>query len=94
MSSNHFSSAHDTGNVCLPDNRLKYELAFTGTKYVRKTISSYISFHMNSMYVKDVSEYGRVGGGKRGLLSCNLTFILICVLSLLFVMLPHFGLCC
>lgn len=49
---------------------------------------------MNSMYVKDVSEYGRVVGGKRGLLSSNLTFNLICVLSLLFVMLPHFCLCC
>lgn len=49
---------------------------------------------MNSMYVNDVSVYGRVGRWERVLLSFNLTFILICVLSLLFVMLPHFCLCC
>lgn len=30
---------------------------------------------MNSMYVKDVSVYGRVGRWERGLLSFNLTFI-------------------
>lgn len=71
VSSDHFSSAHDTGNVCLPDNRLKYELTLV---LVQNTLGKpflNIFPFINSMYVKDVSEYGRVGGGESLLLSCN-----------------------